>query len=96
MAKPRTEMNETTRKYFDKLTLAEFGDEEQDIEPDNKEFAKLLKRALKWKTHDRLEWVCEYLGAEEDERVETIDGCKEIIKETVEYLQGVLKHVARV
>lgn len=87
MAKPRTEMSKTMTKFFDDLHLAEFGDDELEIEANPKEYVRLLKRALKWKSHDRLEWVCEYLGAEADERTETLEGCKAIVKEDIEHVQ---------
>ena len=87
MARPRTEMSKTMQKYFNDLHRAEFGNDELEIEPDTKEQVKLLKRALKWKSHANLEYLCEYLGAESDERVDTLDGCKEIIREDIEYLQ---------
>ena len=46
---------------------------------------KLLKRSLSWKSHKNLEAVCVYLGAECDQRIETVDGCKAIIKEDLDY-----------
>ena len=81
------QMSKTMQKYFDDLYRAEFGDEEQEIEANDKEFVRLLKRALKWKSYDNLAGVCEYLGSEDDDRVETVDGCKAIIKENIDYMQ---------
>ena len=78
-------MNERMTKYFEELHQAEFGDEDLDIQADEKEFIRLLKRAMSWKSHENLILVCEYLGAEDDERTESIEGCKEIIKEDIEY-----------
>lgn len=78
-------MNARMTKFFEELHHAEFGDEELGIEEDPKEFIRLLKRAKKWESHVNLILVCEYLGYEEDDRVETLEGAREIIAETVEY-----------
>jgi len=78
-------MNARMTKFFEELYNAEFGNEELNIEEDPKEFIRLLKRAMKWETHENLILVCDYLGYEEDDRVETLEGAKEIIAETIEY-----------
>lgn len=78
------DMSKTMDKYFQDLHLAEFGNEEEGIEENPREVVKLLKRALKWKTFSRLEDVCIYLGYEDDERIESIEGCKSIIMDNVE------------
>ena len=83
-------MSKTMEKYLDDLHAAEFGYRSDEAEPlypkaDAKAAAKLLKRALSWKSHKNLEAVCEFLGAECDERIETIEGCKAIIREDLDY-----------
>lgn len=87
MTKAKTKMSKTLIKYFDDLHLAEFGNNKLDINKDIKTYIKLLKRALKWKSHKNLKYLCEYLGAESDERTETTEGCKAIIKEDIDYIQ---------
>lgn len=87
MAQARNLMSKTMGKYLDDLHLAEFGNDDEGIQEDPKEFIKLLKRALKWKSFKNLEYVIEYLGAEDDERAESIEGCKEIIEESIEYMR---------
>ena len=77
-------------KFFDELHKAEFGygyNEETPLYPksDKAMMIKLLKRALSWKTYDNLYEVCVYLGAESDERAKTIEGCKMIISEDLDY-----------
>ena len=84
------DMSKTMEKYFDDLHAAEFGykcGEEQPLYPeaDKRQMVKLLKRSLSWKSHKNLEAVCVYLGAECDQRIETVDGCKAIIKEDLDY-----------
>lgn len=79
-------MSNTMRKYLADLELAEFGDDDE-LEPNAKEQIKLLKRALNWKSHANLQHVCTYLGAEDDERVETPEGCREIIQEDIDCLK---------
>ena len=71
-------------KYLQDLYNAEFGNTELDIDADDKEYRKLLKRCLNWKSYNNLYLVCEYLGAETDNRTDNIAGCKEIIKENLE------------
>lgn len=71
-------------KFLKQLHDAEFGNEEEEIEANPKEMVKLLKRAYKWKTYDKSYEVCVYLGAECDDRIETLEGCKEIIMEDIE------------
>lgn len=87
MAQARNQMSKTMEKYLEDLHLAEFGNDEEDIESNPRGFIKLLKRALKWKSFKNLEYVIEYLGAEDDERAESIEGCKAIIEETIQYLK---------
>lgn len=78
------DMSERMEKYFEELHLAEFGNEDEGIDANPREVIRLLKRSLKWKTHSSLEEVCIYLGAETDDRIETIEGCKSIIMEDIE------------
>lgn len=85
-------MSKTMTKYFDDLFKAEFGyEKDADFvtqcysKPNADEVIRLLKRALTWKSHKNLGAVCEYLGAETDERTSTVKGCKEIIKEDLDY-----------
>lgn len=87
MAQARNLMSNTMRKFLQDLHLAEFGDEESEIEANPREFKRLLKRSLKWKSLKNLEYVIEYLGAEDDERSESVEGCQDIIKETIEYME---------
>lgn len=75
-------------KFLKQLHDAEFGNEEEEIEENPKEVIKLLKRAYKWKTYDKLYEVCVYLGAESDDRADSIEGCKEIINEDIEYREA--------
>lgn len=77
-------MAKTIDKYLGDLYRAEFGDDELGLDENPQEFVRLLKRALKWKTHANLECVCEYLGATDDDRTETVEGCKAIIKESID------------
>lgn len=77
-------MNPRMTKFFEELHLAEFGNEEKDIKADDKEFIRLLKRAMKWETLENLQLVCDYLGFEDDDRYETLEGVKEMINETIE------------
>ena len=72
-------------KFLLEMHKAEFEAGEYEDEANPREIVKLLKRAQKWKTHDNLYDVCVYLGAETDDRIETVDGCKEIISEDIEY-----------
>lgn len=72
-------------KYLQQLYAAEFESGEYEDEANPKEMIKLLKRAYNWKNHSNLQDVCTHLGAECDDRVETIEGCKEIIMEEIEY-----------
>ena len=83
-------MSKTMEKFFDDLHWAEFGyryGEAQPVFPkENKRaMVKLLRRSLSWKTHKNLQAVCVYLGAECDERIESVEGCKAIIKEDLDY-----------
>lgn len=83
-------MSKTMQKYFDDLHWAEFGYRYGEVQPlylrENKRaMVKLLRRALSWKTHKNLEAVCVYLGAESDQRIESVEGCKAIIKEDLDY-----------
>ena len=79
------QLSKTLTKYFEDLHQAEFVDENP------REVIKLLKRAQTWKTHTRLHEVCVYLGAETDERTATIEGCKEIIQEDIDYNRGLIE-----
>lgn len=81
-------------KYFEDLHCAEFGYKSGDPEPlypsaNPAKMVSLLRRALTWKSHKNLELVCEYLGAECDSRTSTVDGCKAIICEDIEYWRGI-------
>ena len=86
-------MNKTMDKFLEDLHLAEFGykyGEEEPLYPreDKEAMLKLLRRALCWKTLKYLRLVCVYLGAETDDRIDTVEGCKAIISEDVRYLVG--------
>lgn len=72
-------------KYFEELHLAEFGDDESGIEENPREFKKLLKRAMTWKSFENVQAVVEYLGLDdgEDSRLESLEGCKELIGECI-------------
>ena len=76
-----------TDKFFNDLHNAEFPTDESgvELETNHKEMIKLLKRAYNWKSLENLQLVMEYLGYDDDSRSETLDGCKEIINETIEY-----------
>lgn len=83
-------MSKTMEKFFDDLHAAEFGyryGEKQPLYPkaDKSKVVKLLRRSLSWKSHKNLEAVCVYLGAESDERIESVEGCKAIINEDLDY-----------
>ena len=85
-------MSKTMTKFFEDMHLAEFGykyGEKPPLYPkaDAPMMVKLLKRCLTWKTYNNLYLVCEYLGAETDARADNIAGCKEIIKEDLDYWQ---------
>lgn len=72
------------REFLNELHEAEFGSIE--TEPNPAKELKLLQRALGWKSHKNLEKVCVFLGAEDDVRIDTVEGCKEIIQEDVNCL----------
>ena len=86
-------MNKTMDKFLEDLHVAEFGYKYGEDEPiyareDKGTMLKLLRRALSWKTLKNLQDVCVYLGAETDDRIDTVEGCKAIIREDVRYLEG--------
>ena len=86
-------MNKTMEKFLEDLHVAEFGYKYGEEEPiyareDKDAMLKLLRRALSWKTLKNLQYVCVYLGAETDDRIDTVEGCKAIISEDVRYLVG--------
>ena len=79
--------------FIDELYEAEFGYKPNGPEPlypeaKPQKMSSLLKRALSWKTHKNLRAVAEYCIGDYDERTETVDGCKEIIREDLEYWAG--------
>lgn len=80
-------MNARMTKFFEELHHAEFGNDDLDIKADDKEFIRLLKRAMTWETHENLILVCDYLGLEDDDRIETLEGAREMIAETIEYTE---------
>ncbi len=77
------------RNFLNELHDAEFGGVE--TEPNPAKELKLLQRALRWKSHKHLEKVCVFLGAEDDDRIDTVEGCKEIIQEDVDCLYEELR-----
>ena len=80
-------MNARMTKFFEELHQAEFGNDDLDLQSDEKEFIRLLKRAVQWESHENLQLVCDYLGLEDDERYETLEGVREMISETIEIQQ---------
>ena len=82
-----SKMNARMTKFFEELHHAEFGNDELEIQEDPKEFIRLLKRAMTWETHENLILVCNYLGYEDDDRIETFEGCKEIIGQNIDYMR---------
>jgi len=86
------------KKFFKELHLAEFGYTREEFlslenlycKPDPRHMIDLLERARDWRTHENLIRVCAYLGAESDDRIDTIEGCHEIIREDIEYWKGEL------
>ena len=78
-------MNARMTKFFEELHHAEFGNDELEIQEDKKEFIRLLKRAMQWESYENLLLVCDYLGIEDDDRLDSLEGVKEIISETIEY-----------
>ena len=81
----KTNLTKTMAKYFDDLHKAEFESGEYNEDADPRQMVKLLRRATNWKNYENLLLVCEYLGAECDDRTETVEGCKAIINEDIEY-----------
>ena len=83
------------KKFFDDLHLAEFGYTKEEFrdkdyntlycKPDPSKMIDLLRRAGDWKNHLNLVKVCTYLGAEADDRIDSVEGCHEIIREDIEY-----------
>jgi len=83
-----TQLSKTMNKYLDDLHEAEFGYKYGEKEPlypksNPKQMVKLLRQALNWKTYKNLKAVCVYLGAETDNRIDTVPGCKMIISEDI-------------
>ena len=72
------------KKFFEELHHAEFGYDEKEIKEDPKEFIRLLEGALKSESNDNLLLICEYLGVEDDDRLESPEGVRDIISETIE------------
>ena len=79
-----TMINPRMTKFFEELHQAEFGNDENEIKEDPKEFIRLLEGALKCESDDNLLLICEYLGVEDDDRLESPEGVREIISETIE------------
>ena len=77
-------MNARMTKFFEELHHAEFGNENLGLDEDPKEFIRLMKRAMKWESYENLLLVCEYLGIEDDDRLDNIEGVREILSETIE------------
>lgn len=74
--------------YFEKLHAAEFGNDVDGTEANPREFVKLLKRALTWKTLSNLQDVCLYLGADEsDKPVDSVEDCKAFIESTIKFCE---------
>lgn len=84
-------MNARMTKFFEELHQAEFGNDDLDLQSDEKEFIRLLKRAVQWESHENLQLVCDYLGLDDDDRYETLEGVREMISETIEYSERKLK-----
>lgn len=86
-------MSKSMDNFLEDLHVAEFGYKYGEKEPinakeDKQEMLRLLTRAKSWKTLKNLQLVCVYLGAETDDRIDTVDGCKAIIGEDIDYLIG--------
>lgn len=89
----KSNLSKRMAEFMDNLYEAEFGykpngSEPLYPEPNPKQMVRLLKRALSWKTHKNLIAVAEYCIGDYDERTETVNGCKEIIREDLEYWNG--------
>ena len=81
----RSKLSKTMVKFIKDLRDAEFRSGPYMEESDPRKMVQLLRRAMSWKSHKNLEYLCEYLGAEADERCNTVEGCKLIIKEDLDY-----------
>lgn len=55
-------MSKTMEDFYDRLYLAEFGDDNLNISPNNKKFNTCLRNALKWKNYNNLYALMVYLG----------------------------------
>ena len=79
--------NTRMEKFLKELHDVEFPEDDYGIEGEtnHKGMIKLLKRAYKWKSLENLQMVIEYLGYDNDSRYDSLEGCKEIINENIEY-----------
>lgn len=84
---PRQKLSKRMNNYLDDLHKAEFGysygHEVLYPKPNPERVVSLLEKALLWSKYDNLEALAIYLGYETDNRIETREGCKKIIRENI-------------
>lgn len=85
---PRPELSKKMEKYLDELHYAEFGyyygeDKPLYPKPNPARMVHLLSLALQFGWYKNAEAVAIYLGYEDDDRIDTLDGCKSIIQENI-------------
>lgn len=91
-------MSKTMNKFLDDLHQAEFGyryNEPAPVYPrENPEkMVTLLQKGLQYKTLKTLTPIAIYLGYECDTRIETVDGCKSIIRENIQSWKHEIRRV---
>ena len=67
------------------LNDAEFGNTEKGLNANPRKVIELLRQATEWNDLNDLQLVCVHLGAESDDRIDTVTGCKAIINEDLVY-----------
>lgn len=84
---PRHKLSKNMNNYLDDLHKAEFGyyygQEVLYPKPNPERVVSLLEKALLWSKYVNLEALAIYLGYETDDRIETREGCKSIIRENI-------------
>lgn len=91
-------MSKTMGKFLDDLHQAEFGYRYNEPVPlyprENPEkMVALLQKGLQYKTLKTLTPIAIYLGYECDDRIETVDGCKSIIRENIQSWKHEIRRV---
>lgn len=86
-------LSKTMEKLLDDMHQAEFGYRYGETEPlythvNPEKMVKLLQKALHYKTLRTLQPIATYLGYESDDRFETVEGCKNIIRENITSWKG--------